>query len=67
MTFVVKVINFFFDIRGIIMEQKEVKTRRHRGSNFSKDEELLLLSEVEKFKTIIECKTTDKMNLSEKV
>ncbi|KAL1516153.1 hypothetical protein ABEB36_000072 [Hypothenemus hampei] len=42
------------------------KNKRSRGSNFTKEEELLLLSEVQKFQNIIECKMSDKVNLSEK-
>lgn len=43
------------------------KVKRQRGTNFSKEEELLLLAEIEKYKQIIECKISDKINLAEKV
>jgi hypothetical protein len=49
------------------MDKKSEKTKRSRGNNFGKDEELLLLSEIEKLKDIIECKMTDKINSTEKV
>ncbi|KAL1489612.1 hypothetical protein ABEB36_013560 [Hypothenemus hampei] len=42
------------------------KNKRNRGSNFTKEDELLLLSEVQKFQNIIECKMSDEVNLSEK-
>nr|CAI5843091.1 unnamed protein product [Callosobruchus analis] len=42
------------------------KGKRPRGSNFSKDEELLLVRTVAKFKQVVECKITDKVNNQEK-
>jgi hypothetical protein len=35
------------------MDKKSEKTKRSRGNKFGKDEELLLLSEIEKLKNII--------------
>ncbi|KRT84513.1 hypothetical protein AMK59_872, partial [Oryctes borbonicus] len=43
-----------------------MKQRRIRSSNFSKEEELLLVVEVEKYKSIIECKATDKISNTDK-
>lgn len=48
------------------MEDKS-KQRVKRSSNFIKAEELLLIEQVEKFKSVIECKTTDKVTNHEKV
>jgi hypothetical protein len=42
-------------------------TPRKRSLNFSKEEELLLLEEVEKFKKIVECKITNRVTCTEKV
>ncbi|VEN43407.1 unnamed protein product [Callosobruchus maculatus] len=42
------------------------KAKRARGSNFTKEEELLLVRTVAKFGNIIECKVTDKINNKEK-
>ncbi|KAF5298302.1 hypothetical protein FQR65_LT09813 [Abscondita terminalis] len=42
------------------------KIKRNRDNNFTKEEELLFLTEIEKYKNIIECKMTDKINSSEK-
>lgn len=41
--------------------------RKVRSTNFSKEEELLLLQEIAKFQHIIECKTTNKINNKDKV
>jgi hypothetical protein len=41
-------------------------TPRKRSLNFSKEEELLLLEEVEKFKKIVECKITNRVTCTEK-
>uniref|UniRef100_A0A6P7GXB8 Regulatory protein zeste n=1 Tax=Diabrotica virgifera virgifera TaxID=50390 RepID=A0A6P7GXB8_DIAVI len=38
----------------------------NRSTNFSKEEELLLLQEIDKYKSIVECKTTNKVNNKEK-
>ncbi|KAK4885797.1 hypothetical protein RN001_002068 [Aquatica leii] len=43
-----------------------MEKKRNRGTNFSKEEELLLLVEVEKLKNIIENKQSDKLHSSEK-
>ncbi|KAI4455443.1 hypothetical protein MML48_9g00000487 [Holotrichia oblita] len=40
--------------------------KRVRSSNFNKEEELLLLEEILKFKSVIECKTTNKLSLGDK-
>uniref|UniRef100_A0A6P7GGK5 Regulatory protein zeste n=1 Tax=Diabrotica virgifera virgifera TaxID=50390 RepID=A0A6P7GGK5_DIAVI len=40
--------------------------KRSRSVNFTKEEELLLIEEVSKYKAIIECKTTNKLNWNEK-
>ncbi|XP_072377429.1 uncharacterized protein [Diabrotica undecimpunctata] len=40
--------------------------KRSRSVNFTKEEELLLIEEVSKYKSIIECKTTNKLNWNEK-
>nr|CAI5825141.1 unnamed protein product [Callosobruchus analis] len=42
------------------------KAKRARGSNFTKEEEMLLVRTVAKFGNIIECKVTDKVNNQEK-
>ncbi|XP_072399128.1 uncharacterized protein [Diabrotica undecimpunctata] len=39
---------------------------KKRSTNFTKEEELLLLQEIEKYKDIVECKTTNKVNNKEK-
>ncbi|CAG9836276.1 unnamed protein product [Diabrotica balteata] len=39
---------------------------KKRSTNFSKEEELGLLQEIEKYKDIVECKTTNKVNNKEK-
>jgi hypothetical protein len=63
---------FLFTLRKIFkrilikMENKSQKTKRSRGNNFGTDEELLFLSEIEKFKNIVECKI-NKINSTEKV
>jgi hypothetical protein len=41
--------------------------KRCRGSNFTTEEELLLLDEIYKEKHVIECKTTNKVSNEEKV
>ncbi|XP_050516308.1 myb/SANT-like DNA-binding domain-containing protein 3, partial [Diabrotica virgifera virgifera] len=38
----------------------------NRSTNFSKGEELLLLQEIEKYKSIVECQATNKVNSKEK-
>lgn len=43
------------------------KIRKIRGTNFTKEEELLLLEEVDKEKLIVECKITNKTSSIEKV
>jgi hypothetical protein len=45
----------------------EPKAKRMCSNNYRKEEELLLLEEISKFKKIIECKTTDKVTSQEKV
>jgi hypothetical protein len=46
----------------------EPKAKRMRSNNYyRKEEELLLLEQISKFKKIIECKTTDKVTSQEKV
>lgn len=49
------------------MENHNLQQRRNRGSNFSKEEELMLVLEIEKHKNIIECKASDKIKTAEKV
>lgn len=44
-----------------------VDTKRNRSSNFAKEEELQLLEEIEKYRDIVECKTSNKISLQEKV
>ncbi|KAK9680259.1 Myb/SANT-like DNA-binding domain [Popillia japonica] len=40
--------------------------KRVRSSNFNKEEKLLLLEEILKYKSVIECKTTNKLSLGDK-
>lgn len=43
------------------------KIKKNRAANFSKEEELLLVEEVQKERHIVECKTTNKISSIEKV
>lgn len=45
----------------------KMEKKRVRGSNFTRQEELLLLESIEKYASIIECKMTDKTSNFEKV
>lgn len=41
--------------------------KRKRSCNFTKEEESLFMEQVEKYKTILDCKATDKVNNFKKV
>ncbi|XP_074038652.1 myb/SANT-like DNA-binding domain-containing protein 3 isoform X2 [Leptinotarsa decemlineata] len=44
----------------------EMLNKKVRSSNFSREEEMNLIQEIEKFKHILECKTTNKVTNAEK-
>lgn len=52
---------------SLYFEMDSVDTKRNRSSNFAKEEELQLLEEIEKYRDIVECKTSNKISLQEKV